>query len=205
MRNSSTNSSTPSPSNTGSSLGRALLFLIGTTGFEVAGLVLWLELDAQAMPSLALLFLFIGLVLERFVVKGIPHQIEDWIGIVATSSWEHAVWVVWLVLIQKGVNPILVLALLLLPGLHFQHAFLTSFKSDKSFSELVRNPGFIFFSLVETVGAGLWLAAFTNPAVPRVTAHLIILAAIAIEHFLQGLVLDSLNHQGKLKQMGAAN
>jgi len=55
-----------------SQLSRILFILIGTTLFEVAGLIAWIEFDARGQSGLGLIILFIGLVLERLVVFGIP-------------------------------------------------------------------------------------------------------------------------------------
>jgi len=184
---------------------KATLIVVGTTGFEAAGLILWLELDARSMSGLGLIILFIGLVLERLVVTGLPRKVDDWLAILGSSWWEYAAWALWFTLIDKGLDPIGVFALVLLPGLHFQHAFLVSVKIDKTFSELVRHGGFIIFSLIEAIGGGLWLAAFTSTTPPNIQVHLIIIIAITIEHIVQGVVLNAINKEGTLKQMSLVN
>lgn len=187
-------------------IGRALLLLIGTTGFEVAGLILWVELDARAMSGIGLIVLFIALVLERLVITGIPRKLNTWFLILGSSWWEYAAWALWFTLIlSKGLSPIGVFLLVLLPGLHFQHCFLISVSVNKSFGELVRHPGFIIFSLIEAIGGGLWLAAFTGTSIANIPAHLIILIAITIEHIVQGVVLNSINQEGQLAQMSRAS
>ncbi len=194
-----------SEANGGSSRVRNILKLVGTTGFEVAGLILWLHLDARSQSGLGLIILFIGLVLERVVVVGFSRKVDDWLAILGSSWWEYAAWGLWFTLIAKGASPIGVFALVLLPGLHFQHAFLVSVKINRTFGELVRHKGFILFSLIEAVGGGLWLAALTGGTLPRSQAHLIIIIAITIEHIVQGIVLNSINKQGILKQVSLLN
>jgi len=194
-----------SEANGASSRVRNILKLLGTTGFEVAGLILWLQLDARSQSGLGLIILFIGLVLERVVVVGFSRKLDDWLAILGSSWWEYAAWGLWFTLIAKGHSPIGVFALVLLPGLHFQHAFLVSVKINRTFGELVRHKGFILFSLIEAVGGGLWLAALTGGTLPRSQAHLIIIIAITIEHIVQGIVLNSINKQGILKQVSLLN
>lgn len=181
-----------------------LVTLIGTTGFEVAGLILWLELDRRGIPG-GLIVLFIGLVLERLVIVGLSKSLDEWLGVIGSAWWEYAAWALWFVLIQsRGAGPIEVFALVLLPGLHFQHAFVVSLRGDKSFSQLARHPGFILFSLIEAVGGGIWLALFTSQS-PSLLPHIIIVAIVTIEHIVQGIVLNSINDEGRLKQMSAAS
>jgi len=189
-----------------SSVLRAILILIGTTGFEVAGLILWFEFDLRGSPGLGLLILFFGLVLERLVVTGIPRELEVWLIIIGSSVWEYAAWALWFTLIQtRGLNPFAIFALVLLPGLHFQHAFLSSIKLEKSFGELSRNVGFIIFGLIEAIGGGLWLALLSGSPTSTIPAHLLIIIAITIEHIVQGVVLDGINNKGTLRQMSRAN
>jgi len=181
-----------------------LVTLIGTTGFEVVGLILWFEFDRHGIPG-GLIVLFIGLVLERLVVIGIPSTLDVWLGVIGSSWWEYAAWALWFILIgSRGAGPIEVFALVLFPGLHFQHAFGVSLKLNKSFSELVRHPGFIAFSLIEAVGGGIWLAFLTSQA-PSLLPHLIIVVVITVEHIVQGVVLNAINDEGRLKQMSMAN
>ena len=59
-----------------SPLARSILMLIGTTAFEVAGLIIWVEFDARNMTGFGLILLFIGLVLERLVIVGIPRRFD---------------------------------------------------------------------------------------------------------------------------------
>lgn len=186
---------------------RALIMLVGATGFEVAGLILWFQLDANDLAGVGLIGLFIALVLERLVViMRIPRELDEWIKILGSSWWEYAAWALWFTLIQaKDSEPILPFLLVLLPGLHFQHAFLVSINVNRTFSELVRHPGFIIFSLIEAIGGGLWLAAFKDPDIGDIPAHLIIVVAITIEHIVQGIVLDRINKEGKATQVALAN
>jgi len=184
---------------------KGILKLVGTTGFEVAGLIVWLQLDARSKSGLGLIILFIGLVLERLVVVGFSRKLDDWLAILGSSWWEYAAWGLWFTLIAKGLSPIGVFALVLLPGLHFQHAFLVSIKLDKTFSELVRHKGFILFGLIEAVGGALWLSALRSGTPPVIPAHLIIIIAITIEHIVQGIVLNAINKQGILKQVSLLN
>ncbi len=181
-----------------------LVTLIGTTGFEVAGLILWFEFDRHGMPG-GLIILFIGLVLERLVITGIPNSLDVWLGVIGSAWWEYAAWALWFALIQsRGAGSIEVFALVLLPGLHFQHAFVVSLRGDKSFSQLARHPGFIAFSLIEAVGGGIWLALLTSQS-PSLLPHLILIAVVTIEHIVQGWVLNAINDEGRLKQMSAAS
>jgi hypothetical protein len=182
-----------------------ILKLIGTTGFEVAGLIIWLELDARSQPGLGLIILFIALILERLVVTGFPRKVDEWLAIIGSSWWEYAAWGLWFTLIAAGRDPLGVFALVLLPGLHFQHAFLVSVKIGKTFGELVRHKGFILFGAIEAVGGALWLAAFTSSTPPAIPAHLIILLAITIEHIIQGVVLNTIYKPGVLKQVSMLN
>ena len=198
--NSSTTSSSSSP------LTRELLMLIGTTAFEVAGLIIWFEFDARAMSGLGLIILFIGLVLERLVITGIPRRLDDWLPILGSAWWEYAAWALWFTLIQsKGLPTIGVFALVLFPGLHFQHAFSISVKGDRTFGQLIRHGGFILFALIESVGGVLWLAALNSSAGNTIPAHLIIIIAITIEHIVQGIVLNAINQEGRLSQMSEAH
>lgn len=193
---------------------RAILLLILTTFFEVAGLIIWVEADFQGKLGLGLIILYIGLVLERLSVVLVLNPANEWLGkiweqainILASSWWEYAAWALWFVLIQfLHVDSIGVFLLVLLPGLHFQHAFLIALDSGKSYTELVLNPGFIVFSLIEAIGGALWLAALNSTDISRLNAHLIILIAITIEHIAQGIVLNFLNKQGISIQMSRAN
>jgi hypothetical protein len=187
-------------------LTRSILMLIGTTAFEVAGLIIWVEFDARNMTGFGLILLFIGLVLERLVIIGIPRRLEDTLMVVGSAWWEYAAWALWFTLVQKvGLNPISVLALVLFPGLHFQHAFAVSVKDGKSFSELARHGGFILFGLIEAIGGALWLVALSNSTGNTIPAHLIIIIAITIEHIVQGIVMNSINHEGKVTQMSVAH
>lgn len=181
---------------------RAVLMLIGTTVFEVVGLIGWFELDARGLAGIGLPFLYVALVLERLVITGIPTSRKDWL-IVLGSSWiEYAAWALWFVLIQeKGLAPIAIFILVLLPGLHIQHAFVSSQTMPSSFTDLVQHPGFIAFSAIEAIGGGLWLAAFTDPTLLPIPAHAIIIIAITLEHIAQGAVLNSINQEGAVAQM----
>lgn len=185
---------------------RLLLMLIGTTGFEAAGLIIWFELHEDGRGGLGLIILFTGLVLERLVISGIPRAIDKWLVILGSAWWEYAAWALWFTLIQTvGFSPILVFALVLLPGLHFQHSFIISVSVDRTFGKLAQHPGFIIFSLIEAIGGGIWLAALTDSNTEIVIAHLIIIIAITIEHLVQGFVINMLNQEGTLSQVGGAN
>ncbi len=187
---------------------KALLVLIGTTGFEAAGLILWVELDARDMAGIGLIILFIGLVLERLVISGLPKNLSEWIITISTSWFEYAAWALWFTLIRsKALDPIAVFALVLLPGLHFQHALISSSKPDlnRTFSDLVQHTGFILFALIEAIGGALWLAVLTNPAIIPIPAHLILIIAITLEHIVQAFVLDRINNEGKLAQVAKAS
>ena len=181
-----------------------LLTLIGSTGFEVAGLILWFEFDRHNIPA-GLVIMFIGFVLERIWVIGMPDKLDVWLGVIGSSWWEYAVWALWFILIQnRGAGPIEVFVLVFFPGIHFQHCFGASMKFNRTFSELVRNPGFIVFSLIEAIGGGIWLALFVSQS-PSLLPHLVIVVTITIEHIVQGFVLGSLNNVPKSTQMAAAN
>jgi hypothetical protein len=188
-------------------MGRILFVLIGTTVFEVAGLVTWMEFDARARTG-GLLILFAGLVLERLVVTGIPKSdakssaADTWLTILGSAWWEYAAWALWLKLIQAGAGPIGVLILVLFAGLHGQHCFNASFRVSRTFGQLVRHPGIILFSLIEAGGGAIWLALFSGSAVSNTVAHLVIGLAILIEHIVQGLVMNTINQQGRMSQMG---
>jgi hypothetical protein len=185
---------------------KALLTLIGTTVFEVAGLVIWFELDRRNNPGLGLLILFFGLVLERLVVTGFPNKLSGWALLIGSSWWEYAAWGLWLTLITKvGLPPFWIFALVLFPGLHFQHAFLISVSTNKTYGELALHPGFILFSLIEAIGGALWLVLLTNTVDSPVLPHLFIFGVIAVEHFVQGVVLNSINQEGQLAQVAQAN
>jgi hypothetical protein len=189
-----------------SPLARSILMLIGTTAFEVAGLIIWVVLDAQNMTGLGLILLFVGLVLERLVIVGIPRRVNDTLIVLGSAWWEYAAWALWFTLIQKvGLNPVTVLVLVLFPGLHFQHAFAVAVKDSKSFGELARHRGFILFGLIEAVGGALWLLALTSSGGNTIPAHLIIIIAVTIEHIVQGIVMNAINQEGKITQMSVAH
>ena len=59
--------------------------------------------------------------------------------------------------------------------------------------------------MIESVGGVLWLAALNNSAGNTIPAHLIIIVAITIEHIVQGVVLNAINQEGRLRQMGDAH
>jgi hypothetical protein len=181
-----------------------VLTLIASTGFEVAGLILWFEFDRRGIPA-GLVVMFLGFVLERIVVIGIPDKLDVWLGVIGSSWWEYAVWALWFILIQnRGAGPIEVFVLVFFPGIHFQHAFGASMKFNRLFPELVRNPGFITFSLIEAIGGGLWLALFVSQP-SSLLPHLIIIITITIEHIVQGFVLGSLNKVPTSTQLAAAH
>lgn len=181
-----------------------ILTLIGTTGFEVAGLILWFEFDRHHIPA-GLVVMFIGFVIERIIVIGIPNKLDVWLGVIGSSWWEYAVWALWFLLIQdRGAGPIEVFVLVFFPGIHFQHCFSVALKTDHTFSELVRNPGFIAFGLIEAIGGGIWLTFFVSQA-PSLWPHLIILVTITIEHIVQGYALSALMSTPKATVMAAAN
>lgn len=189
-----------------SSLVRALLVLIGTTVFEVGGLIGWIILDSQGQVGLGLPFLYVALVLERLVVSGIPQNRHDWLLALGSSWIEYAAWGLWFVLIKfVGLHPIAIFTLVLFPGLHIQHAFVSSQSINRQFSDLVQHPGFLAFSLIEAVGGGLWLAILLDPSLLPIPAHAIIIVAITIEHIVQGVVLNSINQEGVADQIAAAS
>lgn len=184
---------------------RALLMLLGTTVFEVVGLIGWFELDAQGLAGVGLPFLYGALVLERLVISGLPKNTKDWLIVLGTAWIEYAAWALWFVLImEKGLAPIAIFILVLLPGLHIQHAFVSSQSMERSFTDLVQHPGFILFSAIEAIGGGLWLATFNDPTALPIPAHLIIIVAITAEHIVQGLVLNAINQEGAVTQMAHA-
>lgn len=184
---------------------RALLMLVGTTVFEVVGLIGWFELDAQGLAGIGLPFLYGALVLERLVVTGIPKNVRDWLVVLGSAWIEYAAWALWFVLIrEKGLAPAAIFTLVLFPGLHIQHSFVSSQSMGRSFTEFVQNPGFVLFSFIEAVGGALWLAVFTDPSLLPIPAHLIIIIAITVEHVVQGFVLNSINQEGAVAQMAQA-
>ena len=204
---------TPAETNPLARIIQLLLLLILTTGFEVGGLVIGIELGLQGMLGQGLVVLYLGLVLERVAVLIVQRPLHEWldklreqaIRILASSWWEFAAWALWFVLIQfLGVDSTGVFLLVLLPGLHFQHAFLIAVDTGKNYTQLVFYPGFILFTAIEAVGGLLWLLALNSADISNLNAHLILLVAITIEHIAQGIVLNSLNQQGVLTQIGKA-
>src|SRR5690606_7045867 len=113
---------------------------------------------------------------------------DEILKVLASAAIEYAAWALWFLLISASdLNPLAVFAAVLFPGLHIQHSLLISLSSEQhSFADLLKNPGFILFGLIEAIAGGLWLAAFTDPAAFPVSAHLILLIGITLEHVVQG-------------------
>ena len=157
---------------------------------EGATLVIWLALarGAANIGSMlaALAVLVVGFTIEHFVAYNVIHNrgLFELQGLpigqkAVVSLIESAIWAVWLVL--AGLNAIL--AAVVLTGLLVVEHTLSDnvFKGRGLFSKLldVRTAG---FSLIEAVGAGIWLAlAEANMAVLGIV---ILVAASFIEHTL---------------------
>jgi hypothetical protein len=154
------------------SIGRFTL-IAAFTGVETVALVVWLALvDDAAVTSetaaLGLGILAVGLLVEHFLtdlaVNGIDLSFPLGRAIVFSAS-EALLWALWLGIADRvgGLRGLAVaaavLALLLVP----QHTVEDNVLRGRSFFDRLLNLDTIGFSIVESVGATVWLLFVRNP------------------------------------------
>ena len=159
----------------------ALLFALLTIG-EFAGLVGWLRLANSESWLWGMLLLCAGFLIERFTARTllqVPFALLPFLGITVSEIF---IWMAWLEIANRiwiVAGPILLLATMLV-----QHSVEMSILSKQRPLTYIRDVPTVVFTAAEAAGGVAW-ADLTRKGHP-VAGALLLLAALTIEHLLQG-------------------
>jgi len=138
---------------------------IGTvifTAIEILGLVVWLALVGQDQAILGLVILAVLLIVEHIVTDNVIHSRKflnlqvPILQIATFSIIETAIWAVWL-FIADGFNLFLAAGFLFI-GLFFEHTVSDNVFKRKGIFEKIFDKRVIGFTVIEVVGAAVWLS-----------------------------------------------
>ena len=178
------------------------------TGVETVALVAWLALVLDAAPvsqtaAVGLGALFVGLVVEHFLtdqaVNGVDFSFPLGAALVFSAT-ETALWALWLVVAERvgGLEGLLVAGVVLTVLLVPQHTIEDNALRGKGLISKLVDLRTLGFSIVEGVGATVWLLFVTQTAVveplltdlgvsavgPETVGVAILALALLVEHVI---------------------
>lgn len=163
---------------------------------EFFGLVVWLHFADQGSHVLGFICLSLGLFIERMTVfiSSIYRPNDPQRTTLAQASRRFAIqavresfiWVIWL-LVADGVSGLLAVGVLFVLML-LEHSADVAEQNGTHPLYYTRHPVALIYTIVEAVGAGLWLH-YVRTGQPTL-GIMILLVAMVIEHIMQGRIID---------------
>ncbi len=185
-----------------------LPFIVATFG-EFVALYFWLWFFLEKNYILAIVLLLIGFLAERLAVLYWVSQVfgaeigitgstktplQKAIGLLMITGSEIIVWSLWFFgdrALREAINPtvaMIVASLILIVGEQLQHSWDLALLNQKRIRDYIFHPTAIFITVLEC-GGGILMLYFYDQNMRGVAAA-IMLAALTIEHVVQGSMIQ---------------